>query len=102
MVEPDLSVEEKAVQMMTVASSISRDPITIIGSVEHADLVARMSYLYPANVNRIILIGSEKPIVEVHCHVTFVSPSKKVLVTMDKVKEEVSKDLKLNIKLYVI
>ena len=91
-VEPDLSVEEKAVQMMTVASSISRDPITIIGSVEHADLVARMSYLYPANVNRIILIGSEKPIVEVHCHVTFVSPSKKVLVTMDKVKEEVSKE----------
>ena len=92
MVEPDLSVEEKAVQMMTVASSISRDPITIIGSVEHADLAVKMSFFYPANVNRIILVGSEKPIAEVHCPVTFVSPSKKALASMNKVKDEISKE----------
>lgn len=97
-VDASLSVEEKAVQMMVVGSTVSRDPIHVIGSADQADLAERMSFLYPANVHRLILVGSEKPMGEVHCPVTFISPAKKKGATMDKVQAELLNEVVFPVK----
>ena len=52
-----LNDDRLAMELMTTATHLSRQPIAIVGCDEHVSTAARIAQLYPAQVDRIVALG---------------------------------------------
>ena len=70
-----LSDDQLAMQLMTIATRLSRKPIAVVGCGAHTAMACRIAQLYPSQVDRIVTFG-EKINTPLPCPIRQVSEGK--------------------------
>ena len=52
-----LNDDRLAMELMTIATRLSREPIAVVGCSDHTATACRIAQLYPAQVDRIVALG---------------------------------------------